>query len=98
MVDEIFKQGVTLVISDFLPFLSFIPKWLGQEKAIQNTTKNVLHILRRMTRLDYRRKCMEEGKSNDHAPPDFVDIMLSMPSETGEECLSDDTILLLSMV
>lgn len=56
------------------------------------------HILKRVTRLDYCRECMEEGQSGDHAALDFVDMLLSMSSETGEECLADETILLLTIV
>lgn len=98
VTSTVFEKAGTLVISDYIPYLRFISKWQGHEKAFLDTRKMVLHTMRKMTKLDSRRKCLEEGRILDNTPRDFVDVMLSMPSETGEGGLSDESILFVIMV
>lgn len=98
MTATLFKQGGAVVISDYIPYLSFISKWQGLEKAFWETKEQVLDIVRKMSTLDSRRKLREEGQYSDNTPHDFVDVMLSMTSETGKGGLSDETILLVIMV
>ena len=98
VTSTVFEKAGTLVISDYIPYLKFISRWQGHEKAFSDTRKLVLDTMRKMTKLDSRRKCREEGQSFDKTPRDFVDVMLSVPSETGEGGLSDESILLVIMV
>lgn len=78
-------------VGDYLPFL----RWLdigGYEKKMIEVEKNMDAFHKSIVK-EHRRKALDPK-----APADFVDVLLSLPGEKGEQQLSDQIIKALVQV
>ena len=90
----------TFVVSDYVPWLSFVPKWQGIHTEFEAFFKFEHALAERMFEVEKHKECakqrqqqqQEEGGSDLREDAsyvaDFVDVLLTMPLEGGKP-LSD---------
>lgn len=100
MVGAHFTSFGRVVLSDYIPYLSFITKWRGTAKEMMGIAQNIYDTLDDMIELDARRKARAEQAEQeaDHRPRDFVDVLMSTPSHDGSGPLDDFTIRVVVLV
>ncbi|KAJ7527342.1 hypothetical protein O6H91_16G049500 [Diphasiastrum complanatum] len=90
LMSLIFEQAATFIISDFVPYLLFATKLSGYEKKLRKTRQDSFDVCAAMIGLEKHRQ--RKGCESRDYVPDFVDLLMSMPSEDRSDGLSDETI------
>jgi len=101
VINRIYDEVCTLVISDLVPYLSFIPKLQGLPSMFENLRDEIDEILlSKIFEVEKHKQRAEESKGNDsnnNYVPDFIDVLLTKQLDDGE-ALSDKEISFLLLV
>ena len=90
------RIGGSLIVSDYVPWLSFIPKLQGWPQLLRNQRHSTRSIATRLFELEkhweHARELQIQGMMNDSNDknsvsshvPDFIDVLLQTPSNNGK--------------
>lgn len=96
MINRTHRATATFIISDYVPFLSFIPKLQGYHSEFKRIYEFETSVTNKVFEVEKHRERAKERLQghNDEADyvPDFVDVLLASPLGDGEP-LSDRTIV-----
>jgi hypothetical protein len=96
MINRTHRATATFIISDYVPFLSFIPKLQGYHSEFKRIYEFETSVTNKVFEVEKHRERAKERLQghNDEADyvPDFVDVLLASPLGGGEP-LSDRSIV-----
>lgn len=96
MINRTHRATATFIISDYVPFLSFIPKLQGYHSEFKRIYEFETSVTNKVFEVEKHRERAKERLQghNDEADyvPDFVDVLLASPLGGGER-LSDRSIV-----
>jgi len=87
----------SMIISDYVPSLSFITKWQGWEPYLLELQRRGREIVHKVIEVDKHRQRAAGEKDKNHVP-DFVDVLLKAPLDDNGKPLSDGEIMSLLLV
>ena len=96
MVNRVFTGFAAFVISDYVPWLSFITKLQGWHSEFEDIRQCMFSFLNEMCEFEkHREQAKVRLKQNEEDyVPDFVDLLLTIPQEDGKT-LPDNEILMI---
>lgn len=101
MIERTLTAATSFIISDYVPYLWFIPKLQGWPSKLQKVCDSKEQVARKIVDIEGHReraKLRESNTSNEaEYVPDFVDILLAAPFEDGKP-LPDLVITMLILV
>jgi hypothetical protein len=68
-----------VIVSDFIPYLSFLPKLQGWASEIQEVRALGVDIISKMIQVDKHREQAKGREKDAEYEPDFVDVLLKAP-------------------
>lgn len=98
LIARVLESFSMFVISDYIPSLSFVPKWQGIYKKFEEVQKLKKVTLRKMFELDRHREIAKERQQCDDKEhvADFVDVLVATHID-GKTLSDNDIITILSV-
>nr|AHI15943.1 flavonoid 3'-hydroxylase [Pohlia nutans] len=91
--DDVLRRSVdangAMIISDYVPSLSFIPRWQGWHSYILGLQRRGREIVHKVIEVEKHRQRVKD----ENYVPDFVDVLLKAPLDDGRKPLSDGDIM-----
>jgi len=85
MVDVTFANAGTFIISDYVPYLSFITKLQGWQKTFEETRDLKDRVGKKICDIEgHKERAKERGNNNKDYVPDFVDVLLTSSFDDGQ--------------
>jgi hypothetical protein len=98
MVDAIFATAGAFIISDYVPYLSFITKLQGWQKTFEESRDLRDRVSKKICDIEgHKERAKERGNNDKDYVPDFVDVLLTTPFDDGQP-LSDKLVSILVTV
>ena len=98
MIDVNFVTAGTFIISDYVPYLSFITKLQGWQKTLEETRDLRDRVSMKICDIEgHKERAKERGNNDKDYVPDFVDVLLAASFDDGQP-LSDNLVTILVTV
>jgi hypothetical protein len=98
MVDVTFANAGTFIISDYVPYLSFITKLQGWQKTFEETRDLKDRVGKKICDIEgHKERAKERGNNNKDYVPDFVDVLLTSSFDDGQPPSDNLVFILLSV-
>lgn len=80
------------IISDYVPWLSFVPKLQGVETQFQNERAFIISVTDKLIEKQKHRSCAEERQrqSEPDYVPDFIDVLMETKLQNGQHIPDED--------
>lgn len=94
--DDVLRRSIdangAMIISDYVPSLTFITKWQGWEPYLLGLQRRGREIAHKVIEVDKHRQ-RTAGEQDENFVPDFVDVLLKAPLDDDGKPLSDGEIM-----
>ena len=93
MLDVSFSSSGAFIISDYVPYLSFITKLQGWQKRLEDSNDFKNRVSKKIVDIEgHKERAKERGNDDKDYVPDFVDVLLAASFDDGQP-LSDQLVL-----
>ncbi len=99
ILEEVNQWFITLIISDYIPYLRWVAKLQGTEAALQALRQKKSQFIQKL--ITEHRSLMattDQVKDSTNKPKDFMSVLLSAPQLDGTGSIDDETIECVVMV
>ena len=97
MFSSLFQIFGAVVISDFVPYLSFLTRWQGHAAKFAKVCEFSEKLTERIFDLDSHRERYKERKNDANYVPDLEDVLLETPLDNGKHLPDKDLLKIIQV-